>query len=147
MLPCGSNRGRKGQVKWDARDSNPQLMDKPHTLCLTCPSPVLSAGRCPFGYMCLWCVLFLRVKHLHDDRSTGTYQVIERAAALPCCFVPEFSSWPPSSSVSEGRATVQQNLALYTSSIHQMRKSACNKKKYFLTQIQAFYKPQASFQL
>lgn len=147
MLPCGSNRGRKGQVKWDARDSNPQLMDKPHTLCLTCPSPVLSAGRCPFGYMCLWCVLFLRVKLLHDDRSTGTYQVIERAAALPCCFVPEFSSWPPSSSVSEGRATVQQNLALYTSSIHQMRKSACNKKKYFLTQIQAFYKPQASFQL
>lgn len=92
--------------------------------------------------------LFLQVKHLGDNRSMGKYQLLEQAACLPGSFAPVFflaSEQLVIRRESNNSAAVQWLLALNTSSIHQMGKSACNKQKYFLTQILAFYKLWVSF--
>lgn len=131
MLPCGSMRGTK------------ETSEMGHHV------PLLSCVLTGAPWVCefVMCVLFLQIKHFHDKRSTGKYQLMECAACLPSSFAPEFSS--PKQFIirkeSNDSASVQQHLALHTSSIHQTGKSACNKQKYFLTQIQAFYELQASF--
>ena len=109
MLPCGSMRRRKGTSEMGHQETLPTTDGS-----VTCSVSCMSL----FPPVCWWVplqihkfvmrVLFLEVKHLHDNRSTGKYQLIEWAACLPSSFAPEFSSWPPNSSLSEGRATTQQ---------------------------------------
>lgn len=147
MLPCGSMRGRKGTSEMGHQETLPTT-DGSVTCSVSCMS--LSPPVCwwvPLRiHKFVMRVLFLEVKHLHDNRSTN------RVGCLPAQqFCPRVFFLASKQLIirreSNNSAGAQQHLALNTSSIHQKGQSACNKQKYFLTQIQAFYKLQASFQL
>lgn len=109
MLPCGSMRGRKGPSDMGHQGTLPTADGS-----VVCPVSYMSFSppvcwRVPLQVQeFVMCVLFLQVKHLYDNRSTGKYQLIEWASCLPSSFAPEFSSWPPNSSLAEGRAMTQQ---------------------------------------
>lgn len=151
MLLCGSMRGRKGSSD-TGHQGPPPTTDGSVALLVSCVSfspPV--RWRVPLRIPeFVMHVLSLRVKHLHDNKNTGKYQLVERAACLrqfcPRVFFLASKQLIIRRERNDAEA-VQQHLALNTSSLHQMEKSACNKQKYFLTQVQAFYKLRASFQL
>lgn len=151
MLPCGSMRGRKGSSVTGHQGTPPTADGS-----VTCP-----VSRVSFFPPVYWQVplripefvmhvLSLEVKPSHDNMGTGKYQSVEWAACLwqlcPRVFFLA-SKQLIIRRESNDAAAVQQHLPLNTSTVHQMGKSSCNKQKYFLTQIQASYKLQASFQL